>query len=368
VKQTPETSHPSPYERAGVAPLGGGHGFRSLLADLGDTFGLRPGAGRPLLGFGHYASVVDLGGPKALAISTDGIGSKAIVAQLVDRYDTVGIDCVAMNANDIICVGAEPITMVDYLAVEAANDRLLEEIGKGLAEGARRANLTIPGGEISQTGDIIKSERSGYGFDLAGTCAGLVDRAAIITGESIAPGDIIVGLFSSGIHSNGLSLARKVFFEEAEMPPDEYVAEFGRTVGEELLEPTTIYVKPVLQMLEERLDIKALAHITGEGFLNLARLGEGIGFVIDHLPDAPPVFQVLQRLGGIEDAEMFYVYNMGVGFCVIVAPESADRVCQIARTAGHDARRIGYCLDDAEKQVRIESRGLVGRGTSFTAG
>ena len=138
------------YEDSGVAPIDDRPGFTGLLAHLSETLALRPGTGRPLLGFGHYASVLDIGGPQALAISTDGVGTKAIVAQMMDKYDTIGIDCVAMNANDVICVGAEPIAMLDYIAVEVADDRLLAEIGKGLLEGARPANISIPGGEVSQ--------------------------------------------------------------------------------------------------------------------------------------------------------------------------------------------------------------------------
>jgi len=147
------------YDDAGVVSVSERPGFRALLAQLRQTFALRAGVGRSLTDFGHFASVLDLGQPLALAISTDGIGTKAIIAQLVDRYDTVGIDCVAMNVNDVLCVGAEPIAMTDYIAVDVASDRLLEEIGKGLLEGARQANISVPGGEISQMGDVIRSER-----------------------------------------------------------------------------------------------------------------------------------------------------------------------------------------------------------------
>src|SRR3990172_3652936 len=241
------------YEGSGVAPIDDRPGFKGLLGHLSETLALRPGTGRPLLGFGHYASVLDIGGPQALAISTDGVGTKAIVAQMMDKYDTIGIDCVAMNANDVICVGAEPIAMLDYIAVEVADDRLLAEIGKGLLEGARQANISIPGGEISQIREIIRSERPGYGFDLVGTCVGLVDKGSIIAGAAVVPGDVIVGLASTGIHSNGLTLARDVLLERAGLGLNQHVPEFGRSVGEELLEPTRIYVRAGMSMLREGL-------------------------------------------------------------------------------------------------------------------
>jgi phosphoribosylformylglycinamidine cyclo-ligase len=355
------------YEKSGVGSIDDKPGFKGLLAHLSETLTLRPGAGRPLLGFGHYASVLDIGGPQALAISTDGVGTKAIVAQMMDKYDTIGIDCVAMNANDVICVGAEPIAMLDYIAVEAADDRLLDEIGKGLLEGARQANISIPGGEISQIREIIRSERPGYGFDLVGTCIGLVDKKAIIGGDGVEPGDVIVGLGSSGIHSNGLTLAREALLSRAGLRIDQRAPELGRNVGEELLEPTLIYVRAVLAMLAERLPLKALFHITGEGFLNLARVQALVGFRIESLPEPQPIFRLIQQAGSVSDAEMFRVFNMGVGFCLIVAPDCEDRAKRIAESSGFSARTLGRCVADAEKRVWLEPKGLVGKDGRFTA-
>lgn len=353
------------YEEAGVAAVGESQGFRRLLAHLRETFALRPGTGRPLLGFGHYASVIDIGLPVAVAFSTDGVGTKAIIAQMLDRYDTIGIDCVAMNANDVVCVGAEPLAMTDYIAVARADDRLLDEIGRGLAEGARRAGITIPGGEISQIGEIINSYRPGFGFDLLGTCIGVVERGRVVTGAGIEPGDVIVGLASSGVHSNGLTLAREALFKSGAFRPEDYVAELGRTVGEELLEPTRIYVRPVLQMLGEGLAVKALAHITGDGLLNLSRVDAPAGFVIERLPEPPPVFRLIARQG-VAEAEMFRVFNMGVGFCVVVAEAGAGRVVEIARENGIDAWPLGTCVHDEERRVRLVPAGLVGAGGRFT--
>jgi phosphoribosylformylglycinamidine cyclo-ligase len=363
------------YESSGVAALDGRAGFRALLAQLKQTFALRPGTGRSLLDFGAYASILEIGGPQALAISTDGVGTKCIVAQLMDRYDTVGIDCVAMNVNDILCVGAEPIAMTDYIAVEVAGDRLLEEIGKGLLEGARQANISIPGGEISQIPEIIRSERPGYGFDLLGTAVGLVDKDAVVVGEGVTPGQAIVGLASSGIHSNGLTLARKVLLRKADsgqqtadslrMALDARPPELGgRTVGEELLEPTRIYVKAVMPALRERL-ATALCHVTSDGFLNLARLNAPVGFEIERLPETPAIFELIQRAGNVAPEEMFRVYNMGVGFCVVCAPDAVSRVIAHAAAAGVDAWEIGCVVDDPRKRVWLRQHGLVGEEGRF---
>jgi phosphoribosylformylglycinamidine cyclo-ligase len=356
------------YDDAGVAAVSDRPGFQALLSQLRQTFALRPGPGHPLTDFGHFASVLDLGQPLALAISTDGIGTKAIVAQLVDRYDTVGIDCVAMNANDVICVGAEPIAMVDYVAVDVASDRLLEEIGNGLLEGARQANIAIPGGEISQIGEIIRSERKGFGFDLVGTCVGLLERDSVLTGAGIVKGDVIVGLASSGIHSNGLSLARQVLFQQAGLKPDQYIEEFRQTVGEELLTPTAIYVQPVVQMLNERLRLKSLAHITSDGLLNLTRVESASGFVIDTLPEPPAIFSLIEERGQIAPEEMYRVFNMGIGFCVVVSPDGADRIQEIAQAHGFRAWTLGHCVEDGEKRVWLNPKGLVGKDGGFLAG
>ncbi len=353
------------YEDSGVARLDERLGFRSLISDLRETFKLRPGQSK--LDFGCYASILDIGLQQAIAISTDGIGSKAIIAQMMDRYDTVGIDCVAMNANDVLCVGAEPISMLDYIAVEVADDLLLMQIGKGLREGAEQANITIPGGEISQIPEIIKSERPGRGFDLVGTCVGLVDKDHFIAGADVRPNDVIVGLASTGIHSNGLTLARRVLLDGLGLSLSDEVPELGRKLGEELIEPTRIYVKPVLAMLSEGLGISGLCHVTSDGFLNLARVLAPVGFEIDHLPDAPPIFDLIGSVGGVSDAEMFRVYNMGIGFCVICRPESASRVQAIASNFGVESWILGRCTDDRERVVHIRPKRLVGRAGHFTS-
>ena len=252
--------------------------------------------GKIKVGLGHFASVLDFGGI-GIAVCTDGIGTKALVAQMMDRYDTVGIDCVAMNVNDLICVGARPITLVDYVAVERAEPAMLTALGAGLAEGARRSDISISGGEIAEMRDVIKGAPSGVGFDLAATAVGRVELDAINIGTEVSPGDSIIGIASSGIHSNGLSLARQVFFETAGLTVADRVDDLGGTVGEALLRPTHIYVREALDLLASDVPVHALVHITSDGFLNLTRIEARVGMRLDALPAPPPVFTVLQWTG-----------------------------------------------------------------------
>jgi phosphoribosylformylglycinamidine cyclo-ligase len=321
---------------------------------------------RPMFGMDFFANVIDLGGGIGLALSTDGVGSKVLIAQKMKRYDTIGIDCVATNVNDVICVGAEPIAMLDYIGVQQAPDpEIFGEIAKGLYEGARRAGISIPGGETAQLPDIIRGEPGGYAMDLVGTCVGIVALDRIIIGEDLAAGDAIVGLRSSGIHSNGLTLARKVLLERGRLQIDSYVPELGRTVGEELLEPTKIYVKDVLA-LKNAVTVKALANITSDGFLNLTRVRAGVSYEIECLPDPQAIFQLIKREGSVADEEMYQVFNMGIGFCAIVAASDADRAAAFLNQSGCEAHIIGRVTDAGDKSVTVRPAGLVGRGDKFS--
>jgi len=256
------------------------------------------------------------------------------------------------------------LAMLDYIAVQEADPAMLEAIGKGLHEGARQANISIPGGEIAQVRELIRGVREGRGFDLAGACVGLVPMDRILIGQAIQPGDVVLGLPSSGIHSNGLTLAREVFFTRAGYRPDQQVPELGRTIGEELLEPTRIYVKEVLPLLRPEFGVRGLAHITSDGLLNLARVQAPVGYVLDWLPEPPPVFRLLQRLGAVPDEEMFQVYNMGIGFCLVVAAAQADQAQAALRASGVQVKVLGKAVADPERAVHLPN-GLVGRGNSF---
>jgi phosphoribosylformylglycinamidine cyclo-ligase len=351
------------YDTAGVDTRGEERGLRQLARWVTKTFDFNQA--KPTLPLGYFANVLELTPDLGLAISTDGVGTKLLVAQQLGKYDTVGIDCVAMNANDIICVGARPISMVDYIAVERADPDFLGEIGKGLYQGARAAGINIPGGEIAQVREMIQGRRRGYAFDLVGTCVGIVHPRRVLIGRDIRPGDSVVGIASSGIHSNGLTLARRVLLDVAKFKVTKYLAEFGKTVGEELLVPTHIYVPEVLEMLGRKLAVKALVHITSDGLLNLARVASETGYVIDNLMEPPPIFSVIQERGKVDDAEMFRVYNMGTGFCVVVDPKDGPRVREIAAAQGRRAEVIGYAVHDTKRRVWVPQRHLVGQGTTF---
>ncbi|MXW26492.1 MAG: phosphoribosylformylglycinamidine cyclo-ligase [Dehalococcoidia bacterium] len=305
-----------------------------------------------------YASVLPLSADLSLAIATDGVGTKILVAEELHRYDTVGIDCVAMNANDIICVGAEPIAMVDYMAVKAADTEQLKDLAEGLVEGARQAHVSIPGGETAQVGEMLADSEDA--FDLVGTCVGTMAPKAEIVGQSIRAGDALIGYASTGIHSNGLTLARRAFRSKG-WPLERYVEDFGRTLGEELLAPTRIYVD-LAQDLRRALDVHAFAHITSDGFINLNRVppevGERVGFEITDLPSIPPVFHLIGELGEIPAAEMFRVFNMGVGFCAVVPEAEAERALAIGTAQGIESTRLGSVTTECPGEVTIHANGV----------
>lgn len=347
---------PSASSRTGVLTSEELAALPRMLDVLRETFAIRRGErGNPCLGFGYYANVLDLGNNLGLAISTDGVGTKIMVAEALGKYDTIGIDCVAMNVNDIVCVGAEPIAMTDYVAVQEADAGMLAQLAIGLKRGAELARITIPGGEIAQVREMVN------GIDVVGTAVGLVPVDRILTGAAARPGDALVGFASSGIHSNGLTLAREVLLGESTARLSSYVAELGRTLGEELLEPTRIYVDLALRLLDG-VDVRALMHITGDGFLNLARIAAPVGFRIEELPDAPPIFELIRSAGKLGAADMYVSYNMGVGFCAVVPEADVARALGIAEEAGVPAWRIGACTDDPEHIVDIVPARLRSRG------
>ena len=352
------------YTRAGVDGAVEERGLEGLLHFVNRTFAFRPGVGKPLLPIGYFANVLDLGRGQGLAISTDGVGTKLLVAQLLGRYDTVGIDCIAMNVNDILCVGAEPLAIVDYVAVQTLKPDVLKELGKGLHEGARQARVAIPGGEIAQVREMLRGEKDDDGFDLVATCVGIVPTDRIVVGKNVEPGDVVVGLRSSGIHSNGLTLARTVLFGQAGFAVDRRIDPLGQTIGDELLTPTRIYVAPALAMLEA-LEVKALIHVTSDGFLNLLRVTADVGFVVDYLPEPPPIFRLLQAVGQIPAEQMYSVFNMGIGFCAIVPEGQADRAIAIAREHGIEAFALGRAVAQPKRTVRLLPVGLEGSGSSF---
>jgi phosphoribosylformylglycinamidine cyclo-ligase len=352
------------YQTAGVDSGQKDQAMQRLGNWVERSFLLRPGEVQ--LPLGYFANVIDVGNGLGIAVSTDGVGTKILVAEMMEKYDTVGIDCVAMNVNDVLCVGAEPLALLDYIAVQVPHPDLLESLAKGLYRGAELAHITIPGGEIAQIKEMIQGLREGYAFDLVATCIGKVPLDKMLLGEHVAEGDVIIGLASSGVHSNGLTLARRIFFERLGWTVDRYVPELGRTIGEELLEPTRIYVQEVMEMLNTGLRIKALAHITSTGFLNLNRAAAPMGYFLDRLPEPLPIFQLLQREGGISIEDMYFTYNMGIGFCIVLSPEDVDAAHAIARKHNVPSFTIGHTVKDPEKKVHLPSVKLVGYDDKFS--
>ena len=348
----------SAYARAGVDQTRSGSAVRALVEVLGTIATGRPS--RAALGSGHYANVLRLDDTRGLALSTDSVGSKVIVCEQMGRFDTIGLDLIGMNANDIICVGADPIALLDYIAVEDADPEMLEQIGIGLKEGAEQAQLEIPGGELAVLPDLIRGHPSPHGFDLVGFCVGLVDLDAIVTGATVEPGDALIGIPSSGIHSNGLSLARRVLPDLDEVVGD-------TTVGELLLEPTVIYVRAIRELLGSEIEVRGLAHITGEGFLNLLRLEADVGYRIDSPLPVPGIFELIAERGGVEPAELYEVFNMGCGFCCVVPPDQADDAVSLLAARHPGTALIGQTTD-AAGAVELSAQGLRGSQAGFVSG
>lgn len=349
------------YSKAGVDIEREEKGMEKLLSWVNKSLE----CGDIALPIGYFANVVNISGI-GIAISIDGVGTKLLVAQMLGKYDTIGIDCVAMNVNDVICVGARAVCMVDYLALEEPREDLLEAIGKGLYEGAKMAGIAIVGGETAQLKEMLRGMRKGYAFDLAGACLGIVPLDKIITGQNIEDGDVVIGFESSGIHSNGLTLARKVLLKE-HLSLYRYCPDLGRTIGEELLEPTRIYTREVYNILDSGLRVKALINITGGGFLNLLRVAKPVEIDIEDLPPIPPIFSLIQKEGGISDEEMFRVFNMGVGFCVIIKEDDVDKLQEICRKTNLKSFILGKTkiARDGESKVKIRPNRLVGSGQNF---
>ncbi len=347
------------YARAGVNQAQSGTAVAALVDVLA---GIR--TGRPslaALGSGHYANVLRLDERRGLALSCDSVGSKVIVCEQLGRYDTIGLDLIGMNANDVICVGADPIALLDYIAVEEASPEVLAQIGAGLREGAEQAQIEIPGGELAVLPDLLRGHPSPRGFDLVGFCVGLVDLDGIVTGREVEPGDALVGLPSSGIHSNGLSLARRVL-EDLDEPVE------GGTAGDLLLKPTVIYVRAVRELLASEIGVHGLAHITGDGFLNLLRLEAPVGYRVDAPLPVPHVFELIAERGGVEAAELYEVFNMGCGFVCVVPAAQAEAAVELL-SARHPGAAVIGSVTDREGVVELPGPGLVGRrGDGFGAG
>lgn len=307
------------------------------------TFSFRKGYGEALPVYGHYGGLFKCGSEE-LVIHTDGVGTKLLIAQELDNYDTIGIDAIAMSVNDILCVGAEPLVGVDYIALAQEDDELVNGIMKGLVKGAEESGCAIVGGETAVIPDIIKGGKRP--FDLTFTIVGRVKKK--ILGDQISKGDVIIGLESSGIHSNGYTLARKALDIEK--------------WGEQMLLPTRIYASAILEMIDA-CDIHGIAHVTGGAFSKINRLNKDVGYRIDKLPEPAPIFKALwEKVGDFK--EMHRTFNMGIGMVIVIPPDAEGTVLNIAKKHDVPAHVIGEVTDkkgiwlkDGEKEVDMSIRG-----------
>jgi phosphoribosylformylglycinamidine cyclo-ligase len=326
------------YARAGVSQGDADAAVTALVTALAAS---APQDSRQVLPSGHYANVVRIDDRIGIALSTDGVGTKLVVAEQLGRWDSVGIDCVAMNVNDVVCVGAEPLAMVDYIAVDRADPEVAAAIGVGLGRGAELAGVEIVGGELAQLGELIN------GLDLAGACFGVVALDSLVTGAAIEAGDPVIGLPSSGLHSNGYTLARSAL---EDIPMDD--ERLGRPLADILLEPTEIYVKPIVELLRSEIDVRGLAHITSGGLTNLLRLDAEVGYEIDDPLPVPGIFTLIQEQAEVSDDEMHDVFNLGCGFCVVVAAADENAALNRLRVHYPGAGRIGRATRETGRVVR----------------
>ena len=309
-----------------------------------------PGVCSDVGGFGGLFELDLEGIQKPVLVSgTDGVGTKLKIAFIMDKHDTIGIDCVAMCVNDVICAGAKPLFFLDYIACGKNVPERIADIVKGVAEGCVQAGAALIGGETAEMPGFYPIDE----YDLAGYCTGVVDKSKIIDNKQMKEGDVIIALPSTGVHSNGFSLVRKVFdVENADIKKP--MAELGgKSVGEALLTPTKIYVKPILALLEQ-IKVKGISHITGGGFYeNIPRsIPDGLGAKVDKSAvRILPIFDLIAKVGGISERDMFNTFNMGVGMCVIVAPEDAEKALEILKANGEDAYVIGEVVKSEDKVI-----------------
>lgn len=337
------------YKNAGVNIEAGYEAVSRMKKHVKRT--MRPGVLGGLGGFGGMfdLSSLDLREP-VLVSGTDGVGTKLMIAFLMDKHDTIGMDAVAMCVNDIVVQGAEPLYFLDYIACGKAEPEKIEAIVKGVADGCEKAGCALVGGETAEMPGMYRDDE----YDLAGFSVGACEKSALINGEKIKAGDTLIGLASSGIHSNGYSLVRKIFFEKANMSPSTYVEELGCTLGEELLRPTKIYVKPILEALK-KFEIKGMAHITGGGFIeNIPRmLPRGLGAeLFESKWTIPAIFTVMEQIGQLERKEMYNIFNMGTGMVLAVDSKLAADVIDFFHQQGEIAYEIGFVSND--EGVRIK--------------
>ncbi|HYB93049.1 MAG TPA: phosphoribosylformylglycinamidine cyclo-ligase [archaeon] len=314
-----------------------------------------------------YENIFPVGKDRYLDFVIEEIGTKVLVAQLAEKYDTIAVDGIAMAVNDVIRSGARPLAIADNIHVQASDSALIEELVKGIVNGATEAECIVPSGEIGDVAELIKGISKGKGFDMIFASIGEVSRKKIIFGTNLKPSDAIIGLQSSGIHSNGISLARKILFKQwgGKYEPYDIPNGLDREIIYKVLEPTRIYVKPILKVLKE-LRVKAAVHITGDAYLKfdrLAKFSEGIGFEFDNFKPQP-IFELIQKTASkrgsaLTDEEMFKTFNMGWGFALIIEKENTDRVLGIIEKTGMKAEKIGHVTSSKGIKILYKKREII---------
>jgi phosphoribosylformylglycinamidine cyclo-ligase len=321
------------------------------------------------LASGYFATMMHIPPGPPLALTTDGVGTKILLAREANRWEPVGIDCVANNVNDVICTGAVPLALLDYMATDRIDSGVLEAVARGLYLGAEEAGIAIPGGEIAQIGAMLAPAAGGPPMlDLVGTAIGALPPGRDpVDGSRVSPGDVIVALPSSGLHSNGYSLARRALFEMGRLSLDSEVPGTGQRLDDALLAPTHVYVRAAEALWTAGVIPRGLVHISGGGLLNLARLAADVSYELDALPPAPPVFALIADAGRVPAATMFATFNMGTGFCVVVSPSEAQTALDALKDAGEQPVLAGSVTGRPGRYVSIPPAGLVGRGDAFEA-
>lgn len=342
---------PQAYENAGVSVEAGYEVVKRIKSHVArtDRLGVVSGIG----GFGGLFDLASLNYKEPVLISgTDGVGTKLVIAKLMGKHDTIGVDCVAMCVNDVVAQGAQPLFFLDYIACGKNDPAVLEQVVSGVADGCVQAGAALIGGETAEMPGMYDEDE----YDLAGFTVGCVERSAIVDGSAIAEGDVLIGLPSTGVHSNGFSLVRKALFEQAGYTVETRLPELGdRTLGDVLLTPTKIYVKALMPLFEAGL-VHGVAHITGGGFIeNVPRmLPEGLAARIElgSWP-VPPIFDVIERAGDVDHMEMFNIFNMGIGMVVAVPADREDEVMNLLANAGEQGYRIGSVVARGSDGVEL---------------
>ncbi|WP_421776060.1 phosphoribosylformylglycinamidine cyclo-ligase [Gardnerella sp. KA00288] len=343
---------PHAYDEAGVSVEAGYEVVRRIKSHVNRT--KRPGVVGGIGGFGGLFDLASLGYKEPVLISgTDGVGTKLMVAKMMNKHDTIGIDCVAMCVNDIAAQGAEPLFFLDYIACGKNNPALLEQVVAGVADGCVQSEAGLIGGETAEMPGMYAEDE----YDLAGFAVGVAERSNIVDGSAITTGDVLIGLPSSGVHSNGFSLVRKALFEEAGYDVNTKLEELdGKTLGEVLLEPTRIYVKALKPLFAKHL-IKGVAHITGGGFIeNIPRMyTDGLAAKIDTSSwNVPPIFDVIEKAGNVNHAEMFNVFNMGIGMVLAVDESKAEEALSTLSENNEAAYVIGKMIERENAAVELQ--------------